>query len=60
MTEFEKTEKELSRPSKQILLGAAMKFDNDSKEYEMIGGMRTSDRRRPLPKAPNMPVPVLT
>ncbi|MGB3296682.1 MAG: hypothetical protein WBA76_00325 [Phormidesmis sp.] len=62
MTEFEQTEKELARLSKQILLGAAMKFDNDSKEYEMVGGVRMSDRRRPQSqlKPPATPAPVLS
>lgn len=44
--EFEKVEKELARLSKQILLGAAMKYDHDSNEYEMVGGVKMSDRKR--------------
>ena len=47
---FEQLEKELARLSKQILLGAAMKYDHDSNEYEMVGGVRMSDRKRPKPK----------
>lgn len=49
--EFERIEKELARLSKQILLGAAMKFDHDSDEYEMVGGVRMSDRKRSRPKS---------
>ncbi|MGD1864157.1 MAG: hypothetical protein ACFB0D_06345 [Phormidesmis sp.] len=49
--EFERLEKELARLSKQILLGAAMKFDHDSDEYEMVGGVRMSDRKRSRPKS---------
>ena len=44
--DFEKVEKELARLSKQILLGAAMKYDQESSEYEMMGGVKLSDRRR--------------
>lgn len=44
--DFENLEKELARLSKQILLGAAMKYDHDSNEYEMVGGVRMSDRKR--------------
>ncbi|PZO56429.1 MAG: hypothetical protein DCF15_08710 [Phormidesmis priestleyi] len=58
MTEFEQIEKELARLSKQILLGAAMKYDNDSKEYEMVGGVRTSDRRRSRPQIETPATPV--
>ena len=47
--EFERLEKELSRLSKQILMGVAMKFDHDSSEYEMVGGVRTSERKRARP-----------
>ena len=50
-TEFEKTEKELARLSGQILLGAAMKYNKDSAEYEMVGGVRTSDRKRSRTKS---------
>jgi hypothetical protein len=45
--DFEKTEKELAELSKKILLGAAMKFSQESSEYEMVGGVRPSDRKRP-------------
>lgn len=45
--DFERIEKELSQLSKKILLGAAMKYSQDSDEYEMVGGVRLSDRKRP-------------
>ena len=44
--EFERAEKELSGLSKKILLGVAMKFDRESDEYEMVGGVRPSERKR--------------
>lgn len=44
--EFERIEKELGHLSKQILLGAAMKYTQDSNEYEMVGGVKLSDRKR--------------
>ena len=49
--EFERIEKELGRLSKQILLGAAMKYDQDSNEYEMVGGVKLSDRKRSKAKS---------
>ncbi|MEM8673931.1 MAG: hypothetical protein AAGF83_08690 [Cyanobacteria bacterium P01_G01_bin.67] len=45
MTEFERTEKELAHLSKQILLGAAIKFDCESDQYEMVVGAKPSDRQ---------------
>lgn len=44
--DFERTEKELSGLSKKILLGVAMKFERESDEYEMVGGVRPSERKR--------------
>jgi hypothetical protein len=44
--EFEKSEKELADLSKKILIGAAMKFNYESSEYSMVGGVRPSDRKR--------------
>ena len=45
--ELERSEKELSKLSKKVLLGVAVKFDKESDEYEMVGGVRPSDRKRP-------------
>ncbi len=44
--DFERTEKELSGLSKKVLLGVAMKYDKESNEYEMVGGVRPSERKR--------------
>lgn len=40
-------ERQLADYSEQILLGVAVKFGKDSHEYEMAGGVRKSDRKRP-------------
>ncbi|MGF1569737.1 MAG: hypothetical protein ACFCVD_17000 [Nodosilinea sp.] len=34
----------------RILLGVATKYGKDSNEYEMAGGVRKSDRKRPVRK----------
>ncbi len=47
INDFERCEKELANLSKKVLLGAAMQFDKESDEYEMVGGVRPSDRKRP-------------
>ncbi len=44
--DFEITEKELRGLSKKVLLGVAMKYDKESNEYEMVGGVRPSERKR--------------
>lgn len=44
--DFERCEKELAGLSKKVLLGAAMQFNQESDEYEMVGGVRPSDRKR--------------
>jgi hypothetical protein len=46
INDFERSEKELAGLSKKVLLGAAMQFDQESDEYEMVGGIRPSDRKR--------------
>jgi hypothetical protein len=45
-TEIEEIEKTLSAASERMLTGVAFKFGNDSREYEMAGGVRKSDRVR--------------
>ncbi|ESA36498.1 hypothetical protein N836_01060 [Leptolyngbya sp. Heron Island J] len=40
-------ERELAAYSEQMLLGLAVKFGKDSDEYEMAGGVKKSDRKRP-------------
>ena len=44
--ELESAEKELAQLSKKVLKGVAVQFDEDSSEYEMVGGVRPSDRKR--------------
>ena len=41
------TERNLADYSEKMLLGVAVKFGKDSHEYEMAGGVRKSDRKRP-------------
>ncbi|MEL6381202.1 MAG: hypothetical protein AAFQ89_01765 [Cyanobacteria bacterium J06626_18] len=36
--------------SERILLGVAMKYGKNSDEYEMAGGVRKSERKRPVRK----------
>jgi hypothetical protein len=45
-TEIEEIEKTLSAASERMLTGVAFKFGKDSREYEMAGGVRKSDRVR--------------
>jgi hypothetical protein len=44
--ELERAEKELALLSKKVLKGVAFRFSEDSDQYQMVGGVRTSDRRR--------------
>jgi hypothetical protein len=44
--ELERAEQELAVLSKKVLKGIAVKFDEDSDQYEMVGGTRLSDRKR--------------
>lgn len=44
-------EKMLSDYSSRMLLGVASQFGRDSHEYEKAGGVRKSDRKRPVRKA---------
>lgn len=44
--ELEDAEKTLAQLSKKVLKGVAVKFDEESNEYEMVGGIRPSDRKR--------------
>ncbi len=45
--EVDKAERLLAIHSEQMLLGVAAKYGKDSNEYEMAGGVRKSDRKRP-------------
>ena len=40
-------EKSLTTLNERMLLGVATKFGKDSSEYEMAGGVRKSERKRP-------------
>ena len=44
-------ERELSVAAENVLLAVKLKYGKDSSEYEMVGGTRQSERRRP--KAPS-------
>ena len=44
------SEKTLRELSERILEGVGSKFGHDSNEYEMAGGKRTSERKRPVRK----------
>ena len=45
--ELERAEKELNRLSNKVLPGVATRFDKESDEYEIVGGVKPSERRRP-------------
>jgi hypothetical protein len=44
--DLESSEKVLTSLSNKILLGIALKYDKESNEYERVGGVRPSDRKR--------------
>ncbi|MFN6461911.1 MAG: hypothetical protein RMZ41_008695 [Nostoc sp. DedVER02] len=45
-TEIDEMEKNLSQLSEKMLMVVAIKYGKDSREYEMAGGVRNSDRAR--------------
>lgn len=45
------SEKEVSEYSERMLLGVAARYGKDSNEYEMAGGVRKRDRKRPVRQA---------
>jgi uncharacterized protein YukE len=47
LTQIAENEKDLADYSDKILRGVAFKFGNNSHEYQMAGGVRKSDRKRP-------------
>jgi hypothetical protein len=47
---FEASEKELSNFSGKMLANVAIRYDKNSTEYEMAGGVRRRDRKRPTRK----------
>jgi hypothetical protein len=42
------TERLLAEYSERMLLGVAARYGKDSREYEMAGGVRKRDRKRPV------------
>ena len=47
---FEASERELSKFSSKMLANVAIRYDKDSSEYEMAGGVRRRERKRPTRK----------
>ncbi|MEH1845805.1 MAG: hypothetical protein V7L25_12610 [Nostoc sp.] len=47
-TEIEEMEKNLSQLSEKMLMMVGIKYGKDSREYEMAGGVRYSDRIRKI------------
>ncbi|MBD2530674.1 hypothetical protein H6G97_14265 [Nostoc flagelliforme FACHB-838] len=47
-TEIEEMEKNLSQLSEKMLMVVGIKYGKDSREYEMAGGVRYSDRIRKI------------
>ena len=45
------TEKEIRDLSERMLIAVAAKYGKNSYEYEMAGGIRKSERKRPMRKA---------
>ncbi len=43
---FIESERNLSKFSSKMLANVAIRYDKDSSEYEMAGGVRTRDRKR--------------
>lgn len=48
---LQNAEEQLGDLSERMLVGVAAKYGKDSYEYEMAGGTRKSDRKRPVRKA---------
>jgi len=51
MNELEALEQEIKDLSERMLAAVAVKYGKDSNEYEMAGGTRKSERKRPPKKA---------
>jgi hypothetical protein len=49
-SDFQKAEKDLSDLSEQMLMGVGTKYGKRSNEYQMAGGVRKDNRKRPAPK----------
>ena len=46
-SDFKAVEDELAGISRKVLPGIAMRYEKESKEYEAVGGVRPSERKRP-------------
>ena len=46
------SEKTLQDLSERVLAGVAARFGKDSNEYEKVGGVRKSERKRPPSRKP--------
>ena len=49
---FEGAERSLNDLNERMLAGVAARYGRDSHEYEMAGGKRKSERKRPVRKIP--------
>ena len=58
-SQLQEAERTVNDLSEQILLAVAVKYGKDSHEYEMAGGVRKSERKRPRPAVvmPTTPAP---
>jgi uncharacterized protein YoxC len=54
-SKVQEVERSLRDLSEHMLLGVAVKYGKNSVEYEMAGGTRKSDRKRPVRKAKATP-----
>jgi hypothetical protein len=48
---IDEDERELAQYNKRILSAGEASFGSDSSEYELLGGTRTSERKRPARKS---------
>ena len=48
--ELDRAEKALAHISNKVLPGVATRYDKESDQYEMVGGTRPSERKRPARK----------
>lgn len=48
--QLDDSEKALSKKSSMMLTGIGLKYTKDSSEYEQCGGIRASDRKKPVRK----------
>jgi hypothetical protein len=55
LNQFTAKEKALKDIHERILIAVAAKYGKDSDEYEMAGGKRKSERKKPTPKLKTKP-----